>query len=176
MLVAILALAAMAQEPARTVNGQILGPAEEFATSGPARVCLHRTSIDVLEGETAYLDYLGIHWGGVRVTGPLGTLEVREGDAWAEPRTAGRIVSQSADSEIVRHRQRNRSRYLIYGRSEYSDDGTSPVAWVEGDALNGSTRDMRLLRRIDVNQPDMSSCQRRFIYGWGPLLGIPEEE
>jgi hypothetical protein len=164
MLGAILLVAALqTPEPPRTVNDVVLGTAEEFATRGPARVCLMHTGIDLLAGETAYLDYMGIHSVSVRVVGPSGTFRVRVGP-WAEPRSPFRTVRRTRDMEIERHRVDGRSRYLFYARFE-GEEGMHRVAWVEGDALDGSSRDRRIYERINVNLTDIGSCQRRFVYG-----------
>ncbi len=161
-------------EPPRGVNSSILGTAEEFAVPGPARVCLMRTSVEVAAGETAYLDYLGIHFGGIRIAGPRGTFHVTEGDAWAEPR-GGRVVPDLLGRTVERHRREGRARYLIYGPSGYGPTRERPAVWVEGDAL-GRSRDLAILARIDVDQDDVASCRRRFVYGWDTILGAPEEE
>ena len=163
-----------AQEPPRGVNDSILGTAEEFAVSGPSRVCLMHTSVDVRPGETAYLDYLGIHHGGFRVTGPRGTFHVLEGDAWTEPR-GGQLVPDLRGRRVERHRREGRVRYLIYGASDYDPNQESPQVWVEGDAL-GRSRDLAILARINVRQDDLASCRRRFVYGWETILGPLEDE
>jgi hypothetical protein len=121
------------------------------------------TSIDLLAAETAYLDYVGIHSVSVRIVGPRGTFRVRVG-AWAKPRSSFRTVRQSRDMKIERHRVEGRSRYLFYGRFE--EEGMHRVAWLEGDALDGSLRDRRIYERINVNLADINTCQRRFVYGW----------
>ena len=75
MLASLAGLALAVQEiaPPRGVNDSVLGTAEEFRVPGPARVCLISTTIDLLPGENAYLDYLGIHNGSIRVVGPQGS-------------------------------------------------------------------------------------------------------
>lgn len=177
MLTLLLALALQPADlpaPPRTVNGQIIGTAEEFRTMGPARVCLLETSVDLLEGEAAYLDYLGIHAGAIRVVGPRGTFLVREGDAWAEPR-GGHLGEDWRGRTIARHRQNGRPRYLIYAASDYGRDGESPRTWVEGDAL-GRSRDRTILDRINVHPGKPAGCQRRFGYGWDSISAAGEDE
>lgn len=171
MLLALLTSLALQQvEPPRTVNDAVIGTAEQFRTPGPSRICLLRTVIDVRRGETAYLDYLGIHWGAVRILGPRGTLIVKEGDSWAEPRSA-RYSVDSLERRIARVREQGAVRYLIYGRSEFARGGERPVVWVEGDALAGRDWDYQTLERIDLNLRTRSQCERRFLYGWEALLG-----
>ena len=86
----LLAVAAAEVPPSRGINDTVLAPAEKTKTAGPARVCLLQTSIDIEAGETAYLEYLGFHWGGVRVVGKSGEYLVREGDSWAGRRESRR--------------------------------------------------------------------------------------
>jgi hypothetical protein len=170
---ALLALAAQspaAPEPPRGVNDEILGTAEEYAVAGPARVCLMQTSVEVETGETAYLDYLGIHFGAIRITGLRGTFHVRVSGIWTEPR-GGQVAPDLRGRTVRRYRQEGRPKYLIYSASEDQPNEESPLVWVEGDAL-GRSRDLAILARIDARQGDLASCRRRFVYG----LDYPEEE
>ena len=153
-----------APEPPRGVNSSVLGPAEEYAQTGPARVCLMHTSIDLETGETAYLDYLGLHHGGFRVTGPRGTFHIREGNAWRVP-SGGSPVSDPHGRRVERHLQEGQFRYLMYGRSDDYPDRDAPLVWVDGDVIGGSD-DLAILGRIDISQDDRASCDRRYFYGF----------
>ena len=115
-------------------------------------------------GETAYLDYLGIHSGGVRVSGPGGTVLVTEGDNWAHP-SGGQPVMDPRGRRIERYREGGSVRYLIFGTADYAPGEERPLVWVAGDAIERSN-DLALLARIDAAQRDMPSCARRFVYGW----------
>ena len=165
-----LALLVAAEEipPPRGVNDSVIGTAEQYRTAGPARVCLIHTTVDLRPDETAYLDYLGIHWGGLRVVGPTGSYMVREGDIWANPRHGGETVPDRRGRAILRLWHEGRLHYLIYG-----PNGERPLVRVEGDGL-GRSRDLAILRRIQVSQADMSSCRRRFVYGWETILDDSE--
>ena len=167
MLGLALLLAAQEVPPPTGVNGAVLGTAEQFRTAGPARVCLADTSIDLLPGENAYLDYLGIHHGAIRVVGPRGQYVVWDGEAWADPRHGETVWDRQGRSLLRLYRQ-GRPYYLIYGPT-----AVRPRVRVEGDAL-GRSSDAAILRRIQLNQADLSSCRRRFEYGWGPVLGDSE--
>lgn len=162
-----LALALQVEEPPRGVNDEVLGTAEEFRVAGPARVCLISTSIDLLPGENAYLNYLGIHNGSIRVVGPRGTFLVTEGEAFLEPR-GGRLEQDRRGRTITRHRRDGRPRYLLYSRPGSSRGRGNPRTWVEGDAL-GRTHVRMILDRVNVAFDGPSGCQRRFIYGWDTL-------
>lgn len=155
-------------EPPRGVNDSILGTAEEFAVAGPARVCLIHTSVDVEAGETAYLDYLGIHHGSFRVTGPRGTFRVMEGAFRDSP--GGRLVPDLLGRTVERHREEGRPRYLIFGATSDRPADDHPLAWVDGDAL-GRSRDLNILARVNVEQRNPDSCAERFVYGWDFTAG-----
>ena len=175
MLLALAVLAA-AQDvpPPRTVNGEILGTAEEFRVSGPARVCLMGTAIDLLPGENAYLDYLGIHWGAIRVIGPHGEFRVREG-ATIEPR-GGQLSEDWRGRTIARFRDHGRRpKYLLFATAADEPWYEYPQTWIEGDAL-GRSRDRAILRRVRTDEEAMAGCQRRFVYGRDMILGTPGEE
>ena len=146
------------------MNGQVIGPAGVYSTAGPARVCLEHTSVDIQEGEIAYLDYLGIHSGSVRVVGHRGTFLVSEGDAWAVPKGRSRLVPESGGRKIARHIKRGKLRYLIYGRVQPLDS-ERPLVWVEGNALGGG-REAATLTRIVTSEGDPAGCDKRFRYGW----------
>lgn len=169
-----LALALQVVEPPRGVNDEVLGTAEEFRVAGPARVCLISTSIDLLPGENAYLAYLGIHNGSIRVVGPHGTFLVTEGEAFREPR-GGRLEQDRRGRTLTRFRRDGRPRYLLYARPASSRGRGSPRTWVEGDAL-GRSRDRLVLDRVNVAFDGPSGCQRRFSYGWDADLGPAQEE
>ncbi|HYI63527.1 MAG TPA: hypothetical protein VEW71_01440 [Allosphingosinicella sp.] len=168
-----LALALQVVEPPRGVNDEVLGTAEAFRVAGPARVCLISTSIDLLPGENAYLEYLGIHNGSIRVVGPQGSFTVMEGEAFLEPR-GGRLEQDRRGRTVTRHRRDGRPRYLLYSRSGSSRGRGSPRTWVEGDALGGSHVRM-VLDRVNIAFDGPSGCQRRFIYGWNTVLGPAQE-
>jgi hypothetical protein len=158
-LLLLVAQPAVPPEPPRGVNSAIIGTAEENAVSGPARVCLIHTSIDIRSGETAWLDYAGIHWGVVRIEGPQGVFRVREG-AFADPRR-GRIIHDARGRLIRQRHVAGGVSYLIYGGSRRAP---RPLAAVEGEAL-GHGRHAAVLARIDADRRDLSTCQRRFSYG-----------
>ena len=164
MLLPLLALvAAQDVPPPRTVNGIVLGTADEFSVAGPARVCLGDTSIDIVPGETAYLDYSGIHWATIRVVGRNGTFIVRQGP-FLEPRRA-RLHEDFRERTIARYRDQGRPAYLIYSPTPWPAGEDLPRVKIEGDAL-GHARDGEILDRIRINPSEPDNCARRFDYGW----------
>ncbi|MCL6250429.1 hypothetical protein M3P36_05140 [Altererythrobacter sp. KTW20L] len=83
-----LSASAQVQNPT-TVNGQVLGPVENFTTHGPALVCMEGMGVHVRQGETVYLEYLGIHDGRLRkVMSDGSSLSLAHGDAWVDQRGA----------------------------------------------------------------------------------------
>jgi len=168
----LLAAAAAAQEvpPPRGVNSIVLGTAEEFRLPGPARVCLMTTSIDIEAGENAFLDYLGIHFGSVRIVRANGTsFLVREG-SFSQPPGRPRFEQDWRGRTIARVRGDGRPAYYMYAASEHAPDDEQPRVSVDGDAL-GRDRDRAILDRILVHRDTPSGCRRRFLYGWETLLG-----
>lgn len=161
----LLAAALIQAEPPRGVNGTVLGTAEQFSVSGPARVCFFHTSLDLAPGETAYLDYLGIHWASIRVSGARGSFLVREGDNWAAPDEPGRPARDRHGRNVVKHHSPEGWRYLIFGRTTYSPDRERPLVWLEGDAIDGSNRDRQIINRVRTSSNEVRGCARRFVYG-----------
>jgi hypothetical protein len=151
--------------PPHGVNGAVIGTAAENMTTGPARICFIMTGFDLRADERSYLDYLGIHWGAIRVVGPRGEILVREGNAWAEPRERGRAVVDPAGRRIVRYRDGNRFRYLIYGRVDGGSDSDRPLVFVEGEGLSGTETDLMIVDRV-VRLPESEPhCNHRYVYG-----------
>ena len=173
LVAALMLLIGQGVAPPTTVNGVILGTPEEFSVAGPARVCLADTSVDILSDETAYVDYLGIHWGSIRVVGPHGTFLVRQGPL-AEPRRA-RLEEDFRGRTIASYRDEGRPVYLIYSPSPWPAGDDLPRVRVDGDAL-GHSRDRAILDRIRINPSEPENCARRFDYGWDMILEPAEEE
>jgi hypothetical protein len=159
--------------PATTVNGQVLAPAEQTVTIGPARVCLGQTSLDLVAGERAYLDYLGIHWGGIRVVGRHGEYRLREGDAWAQPKYGVLRLTDDRGRRIEQVERNGRLHYLIYGRPGDSFEEDIPMVWVEGAPLQRTGGD-RIIDRITIFPGEPQGCRQRFLYGWDVILGPAE--
>jgi len=153
-----------------TVNDIVLGRAEDFSLAGPGRVCLNITAFDLERGETAYVDYLGIHFGRLRIIGPRGHVDLKEGETYAEPRGRNHIVAQSARRMVVRYGHGAHRRYLLFVPTEWLPREDKPVLWIEGPALRGTTRDLRMLDRVVVLGEDFSTCTRRFEYGWNFIM------
>jgi hypothetical protein len=164
----ILLLAGEAVPPPKTVNDQVLGKAEDFMQRGPGRVCLAQTSVDLDEGETAYVGYLGIHYASLRIYGRFGQFSVTEGEMYKSPKGGQRVDLPGGDS-VLRHRKDGRIRYLLFGPGWDANDDDIPRTWVEGEAL-GRGHDYNIFSRIRIAR-EPSKCTRRFEYGWDFLLG-----
>ncbi|TFI57800.1 hypothetical protein E2493_13320 [Sphingomonas parva] len=158
-----------AADPPRTVNDGVLGTTEEFATKGPARVCVGNTMVEVLPGETAYLDYLGIHWGAVRIVGPHGKFVVKEGDSWA-PLKRPDLFQDESGRTFARTRRDGEPAYLLFAATEFSDGEEVPRVWISGEALKKG-RASSILERVRTRQKEATGCDRAFNYGWDMLFG-----
>lgn len=135
--------------------------------TGPGRICLPRTSIDLRADETASLYYSGIHFAIIRVSGSSGPYLVAEGN-WAEGRNI-RLEEDWRGRTIGRSGPHNRPTYLLYA-SRWDGDGEEPAVKISGDAL-GRSHDNSILNRILVHRDDPGGCRRRFNYGWNVIFG-----
>ncbi|WP_448661817.1 hypothetical protein ACG3SL_14195 [Sphingomonas sp. CJ20] len=157
-------------EPPRTVNDEILGPVADFQDKGPARICLQDIAIDLDTGETATLQYAGIHAATLRVDGAAGELVLRHGNHWANRRRGALVVDRGGWS-ILRSRGKALGRYVLWAVPEYSGGEREPVLWLDGTMLKGDRRDLPILNRITFHSPTPANCARRYAYGWDMLLG-----
>jgi len=150
--------------PTRMPNGATT-PAEGSRTEGPGWVCLIDNGVSLAAGETAWIDYVGLHWAAWRVIGPNGRTVVREGNSWAVPDAPGQAVPDRRGRRIVRYGAPGAIRYLIYGVVEAAGPEPRPSVWVEGPALTGTAADHAFLDRIEP-RPRSVPCKRRVIYGF----------
>jgi hypothetical protein len=133
---------------------------------GPARICLNETAFELLEGETAFPIELGFHVGRIGIEGPDGEVELAEGSSWVPPRRSV-TLAQMAGIRISRIRRSSYALYAIWAPTRWSPDAERPVMWVTGSGLDGTRRDLALLRRISLQGTDSPSCRHRFYYGFG---------
>jgi hypothetical protein len=174
MILPLLLVAAQAEvPPPRTVNDQVIGKAEDFRTPGPARICINATSVDIEAGEAAYLQYLGIHFGTVRVVGPRGSFTVQDGDSW-RAREDGEMLTWDGRN-VQRRRPGGRPSYIIHDRPDYPADREVPRVLVSGDAL-GRGVDRKIIARIRTHPAPPDRCAIRYVYGWETLLGPADPE
>lgn len=169
---AFLALAIIAQAvPVPTgVNKAVLGKAEDFTFQGPGRVCLREAWLDLFDGELSRLKYSGIHFQTIEIVGPLGVLELKEGEAWAKPRGERTLLLRRADMEVFDIGTDMEFRYLAYGTNQYSDGKLVPMIWLDGSVLVGDARDRKLVSRVNIGAGSVKSCKITYNYGWGVLL------
>ena len=152
------------------VNDAVLGKAEDYAFQGPGRVCLREAWLDLSEGESAHLKYSGIHFQTIEITGPLGVLELKEGEAWAKPKGELTLLLRRADMEVFDIGNDMEFRYLVYGANRYSEGKLVPLMWLDGGVLVGDTRDRNVVSRVNVGAAPAKSCKMTYNYGWGVLL------
>ncbi|WP_326523430.1 hypothetical protein [Sphingomonas sp.] len=171
MMLTLLLSAGLQVETPKTVNGAELGSIAEFQDHGAARICLQTAAIDLIEGETAVLQYAGIHAATLRITSKRGILDIRHGDAWARPRGMRQIVSRRDGQTIRRQETDGAVGYVLYAVTEYSRRKQVPVLMIGGSALRGLRDDLAILARIDVSTREPALCDRTYTYGWDMVLG-----
>ena len=167
LLPLLAAAATYTPEPPTTVNGQVLGDAEDFATVGPARVCLKDMVVSPNKGEVVYLEYLGIHDARLRLVLVDGTyLSLTQGDAFQDQRR------QQQGPAIKRP---GRSYYLIAGQAlpryqmvtvDGASGESSQMLFLSGTALSGRQSDEAIFDRLSFGADQVKQCDRRFGYGW----------
>jgi len=158
-------------EKPKTVNGDPLGEIDTFQTRGPGRACLENAAFDLIDGETATLQYAGIHSASFIVTSPDGNLLVQHGNAWA-PRRERMTTVWKRDLQSIRRAGRgSKLRYFYYAPSEYSEGEPVVTLFVSGKALKGDNSDMSRLRRLSLHSDAPPDCLRRYSYGWDMLFG-----
>lgn len=167
LAVLLFATAVLDVEPVPPVRGPngATSAAEQSRTEGPGWVCFIDNGVSLAAGETASIDYLGLHWAAWRVVGPHGQVVVKEGNGWAVPDEPGQAVTGPRGRRIVRYGAPGATRYLIYGVVTDAGPGPRPSVWVEGPALTGTAADLAILNRIQPRrQPE--ACRRRVVYGF----------
>jgi hypothetical protein len=177
-------LAQAAVEPPRTVNEIELGDAGDFATAGPATVCMREMVIAPQPGETAYLTYSGIHNGGIRLVLSNGEyIDFTYGEIFRDQRKSGQRTSLRAEGMRVYRYDDDRGPDVDYQvhadlpATDWSDGGWQPLVNVSGTALSGNRNDAHLLERLSFNLDVEAACNRRYNFGWGVILeGEPIDE
>ena len=171
---ALLLLAAQsAAEPARTVNGAELGPAEQFTTRGPATVCMRELVIKPRAGQAVQLSYSGIHAGTLRLFLENGQyVDFSDGEIFVDQRQRGESpVDKRPTMEIYLVRdQRPEVKYQLEGTGTRTNDYSPPRVLVSGPGLVADRTDDRLFEEVSFAEPERVTCDRRYEYGWGVLL------
>jgi hypothetical protein len=160
-------------EPARTVNGQELGPAEQFTTPGPATVCMRQLVLRPRAGERVLLNYSGIHNGTLRLILKSGSyVDFTDGEIFIDQHKRGEApVTARADMDIYLVRdQRPEVRYQLEGTGRRTEDYAPPRVMVTGPGLVADRVDDRLFDEVSFADPKAVKCDRRYQYGWGVLL------
>ena len=177
-------LAQAAIEPPLTVNEIELGDAEDFATAGPATVCMREMVIAPQAGETAYLTYSGIHNGGIRLVLAGGDyVDFTYGEIFRDQRKSGQRTSLRTEGMRVYRYDDDRGSEVDYQvhvdlpATDWGDGGWEPLVNVSGTALAGNRSDTGLFERLSFNMDVESACDRRYNFGWGVILeGEPIDE
>ena len=165
-----LALAAPAIDPPRTVNGEVLGTAEEFTTAGPARVCIRSLMITANRDESVSLAYAGIHNGELRLNRGNNWVSAALGESWVTPRQRGDVIERRPDSYIADISDDKDLRYGLFA-SGGDGEGYYLLVRIRGPAFTGDERDRSILRRIELREPQSPACDVDYNFGWPMLEG-----
>jgi len=142
--------------------------------------CAEQTAFILAPGEQLRSVAPGIHIGTASVDTPRGSLIIRDGHHWAEPKSIDEDILLQSGVRIVKATMRGSSEgptYAVYGRLDgrhWGDRISSDervVAWISGRALQGNRRDDTILERIRVFPLDSLKCTFRLNYGWDVILG-----
>lgn len=177
-------LAQAAVEPPLTVNEIELGRAEDFATAGPATVCMREMVISPQPGETAYLTYSGIHNGGIRLVLADGDyIDFIYGEIFRDQRTSGQRTALRTEGMRVYRYDDDRGPDVDYQvhvdlpATGWGDGGWQPLVNVSGTALADNRADTRLFDRLSFDLDVEAACDRRYNFGWGVIReGEPIDE
>lgn len=172
-VVALLAAQA-AVEPPKTVNDIEIGTPEDFATPGPATVCIRDMAVSPREGETAYLAYSGIHFATIHLVLADGdAADFTLGENFIDLHKPGQgPMIQNGDIRVYFFEQGPEVSYQVHARFETDegDRGWTPRVRVEGSALGGNRRDRDIFRRLSLDGESRPNCDRRYDFGWGVIL------
>lgn len=171
--VLLLLAAQSAAEPARTVNDQELGPAEEFTNDGPAVVCMRDLVIRPRAGQSVQLGYSGIHAGTLRLFLENGKyVDLTDGEIFRDQRRAGQGPAERRDDMriFLVADEGSDVRYQLEGTGEETTDYSPPRVMVDGPGLAGNRSDHAVFEVVSFERPESVQCDRRYAYGWGVLL------
>jgi hypothetical protein len=162
-----------AAEPAKTINGQELGPAEQFTTAGPATVCMRDLVIRPRPGQRVQLGYSGIHNGTLRLFLESGAyVDFTVSEIFLDQRRRGEAPSASRDDMNIYllRDQRPKVRYQLEGTGRRTDDYTPPRVMADGPGSAADKIDDRVFNEVAFVEPKKVHCDRRYEFGWGVLL------
>lgn len=166
-------LVAAQAEPPTTVNGIEIGAAEDFATRGPARVCMREMVITPGEGEVAYLDYSGIHNGGIVIrTADDRIIRFTLGEIYVDRRRPDQgPVIRDAERRIFRFEDDRFVKYMVFVVRPGEEGEWRPLVSISGEGLGGNRADIRFFDRLSFDWDGSGHCDRTYNFGWGVILG-----
>jgi hypothetical protein len=170
MFLAALLLAGADPPAPTTVNGQVLGKAAEFTTSGPTRVCIENLMVTALPRESITLGYAGIHNGALRINRGRSWIDVTLGEIWKQPRQVGDVIERRPSFYIADVSEESELRYGLFAYDEYYK-GNRLQVFIEGPGLSGDEADRSILRRIELRQDESPPCDVTYHFGWDMLFG-----
>lgn len=171
---AFLLFLALAEVPTpTTVNGQTLGLSAEYATVGPAKVCMREMSIRAEQGETVYLKYAGIHAGTLTLVSGQQSVDFTDGEIFAKPKQRGHLVIGIEGVRVFRTSRDDELAYLVWvpGEGPEEEGNEQPRVWIKGALLTGASGDLKFLSRLKMERSGPKDCDRTYAYGWDVLFG-----
>lgn len=165
-----LLLAAVQVEPPTTVNGDVLGKPEDFATAGPARVCLRDIAVTAKRGETVYLAYAGIHTGTLRLATGGRTIDFTHLESGIGPTRSARLVGHRTGVTLFRYVEGHTPRYIARISPADANGGTSIVR-IGGSGLAGTDGAGKVWKHLSISTAEVGGCDRTYSYGWDMLFG-----
>lgn len=162
-------MAAQVEAPT-TVNGSVLGKAEEYRTDGPGRVCIRDMVVTVKPGQAAYLAYAGIHNGTIRLIEGTRLADFRYGEIWKRPKRLGRRIDTRGGSVILRKPFEHKLAYLVAVPDADAEGQLKPRIWISGSLLTGGKDDITLLEQVSVGTAP-TGCDRTYAFGWSMVFG-----
>lgn len=156
----ILIAAALASQPAT------IDPGNRPRVEGPSKICFGQASFEAEAGETVILDYVGVHWAGIRVSNAEGDYYFRTGDMLRAPQG---VISRPIGGTVHQRARRYPTwlgirDYVIYGQLRSDPGRWRPIVMIQG-RTRGERVGGWLLDRINIDETDPASCNHRLHYG-----------
>jgi len=128
--------------------------------------------LKVQAGETAYLQYSGIHDGRIRLMLADGDFVDFVPGSWADQRRADQGPAMVIDgNRFFAFEYRLETSYVVFVHDEEAGGGFRPAVRIEGTGIAGNRSDRVILRQVSPKGGYESHCDRRYAYGWDVVNG-----
>lgn len=132
---------------------------------GPKLICFKYSTFTLNEGERITHSSGSPEGVSITVESPSGDFEVGEGEIYAQPKNARRLVYSKGRTSVYRVSGR-RNMYAIYGPTSFSEGKDRLVIWLSGVNLKGGKGDRGVYQRFTVQDTSALGCQHTFTYSW----------